>query len=341
MKILKNVPLKNFSTFKLGGNARYFAVARSVDDLKEAIRWARRASVPYMILGGGSNILISDEGYDGLVIKNQIIGREVYEKNGMVFISAGAGENWDTFVSDMVKRGLYGVENLSGIPGSVGATPIQNVGAYGVEAKDVLSWVEALNTKTMETELFPNSKCDFNYRDSFFKTKEGKNFVVTNVGFKLAPQGTPNIKYRDLQEYFNRSNTKPDPQTVRNAVLNIRARKFPDLNRYGCGGSFFKNPVLSQKELRVIQEKHPNIPFYEQEDGTYKVPLAWILENAVPWKGVRRRSIGVHKDQPLVLVHYGGGSSRDLKQLSDDITQSISRDMNVLITPEVSFVGRF
>ena len=341
MRILRNVPLKNFSTFHLGGNAKYFTVVRTKDELKEAIRWAKRTNMPYFILGGGSNVLFSDKGFDGLVIRNQIEGRESYTKDGSVFLTAGAGEDWDSFVKETVDRGLYGLENLSGIPGTVGATPVQNVGAYGAEVKDTLAWVEALNADTLETEILRNTDCGLGYRDSFFKTNDGKKFIITNVGFKLNDRGIPNIAYRDLQEHFNRSDVKPSLRSVRDAVLAVRGRKFPDLNEFGCGGSFFKNPIVSKDQLNRLIERFPNMPHYQNGKDEYKIPLAWILEHAVPWKGVRRAKVGVHDVQPIVLVHYGGGTSEELKKLSDDISNNIARELNILITPEISFIGTF
>ena len=342
MEILKNVPLNIHSTFKLGGSASYFIVVNDVEELKEAVAFAKSIDQPHLVAGGFSNMLFGDGGYEGVVIKNGIGGYEFFEKNGSVFVGAGAGVSWDQFVQDMIDRDLYGVENLSGIPGSVGATPIQNVGAYGTEVSDVISWVEVLNTETMETELFTNRMCDFDYRDSFFKSPAGKKYIVTEVGFKLETHAPFNISYKDLRNYFNEGDTKPTLQSVRNAVLGIRKKKFPDLNTYGCGGSFFKNPIVSERTLIDLRKRFgEDVPCFKIDDDTYKVPLAWILEHAVPWKGVRRGSVGVHSGQPLVLVHYGKGSAKEMKQLADDITLSISSEANILITPEVSFVGKF
>ena len=307
----------------------------------EAVRFAGKAGVPFMVLGGGSNLLISDEGYDGLVIRNQIGGLEHYKKNDATYLGVGAGENWDDFVALTVDKNLYGLENLSGIPGSVGATPIQNVGAYGADVSQVIAWVEALNTESMEFELFTNSQCDFSYRDSLFKKREGSKYIVTEVGFKLKEEGAPNIGYRDITKYFNDNDIRPDLKTVRQAVLEVRKGKFPDLNHHGCGGSFFKNPVISRKQLRDLQSRFKDIPHYSYEGDQYKIPLAWVLEHAVPWKGVRRKGVGVSDLQPLILIHYGNGSANEIKKLADDITKSVSNETRILISPEVKFVGNF
>lgn len=341
MKIQEGVPLKHHSTFKLGGNAEYFVIANDKYDLREAVMWAKAAGLPYMVIGEGSNILFSDHGFDGLIIRNNIKGYEFYQKNGSIYVGVGAGENWDDFVADMVRRGLRGIENLSGIPGSVGATPIQNVGAYGREVCDVIAWVEALNTETLETELFTNKQCRFGYRDSFFKTEEGKKFIVTEVGFRLEETGEPFLEYKDLKNYFGANEIKPSLENIRNAVIEIRSKKFPDLNKVGCGGSFFKNPIVDASVVSELKEKYGDVPHYELENGDFKVPLAWILEHATGWKGVRRDTVGVHEDQPIVLVHYGNGSARELKKLSDDIMHHVGRETKIFVTPEVSIVGKF
>lgn len=341
MKIAKNIPLKRHSTFNLGGPADYFVRVDNRMELREAVSLSKAMEVPFLIVGELSNILFSDRGFGGLVIQNNIKGYEFFEKNDHVYVGAGAGENWDQFVKNMIDRDLYGLENLSGIPGSVGATPVQNVGAYGREVADVISWVEVLNTDTLETELFSNRQCNFNYRDSFFKTRPGKKYVILEVGFKLRKDAVPNIQYKDLMNYFNERDIRPTLESVREAVLAIRKNKFPSLNKYGCGGSFFKNPIIEKSVLRKLQNTYKDLPYYQVDNNAYKVPLAWLLEHVVPWKGVERNSVGVYKDQPLVLVHYGGGTAKELKNLADDIAHSVSRETNILITPEVSLVGEF
>lgn len=341
MKVITDVPLKNFSTFGLGGTARYFTTAHTIDDIRHALRFARKKDIPYMVLGDGSNILFSDRGYDGLIIHLGLHGVSGRTRSNNVLFEVAAGEKWDEFVSTAVKNGFHGVENLSGIPGTVGATPVQNVGAYGAEVKDVISWVEVLNTDTMGLEYLTNDECGFRYRDSIFKNSSGKKFIITKVGFNLSSRGVPNIAYRDLQNHFNHLNKKPDIVSVRAAVLAIRLRKFPDLNRYGCAGSFFKNPIISDAHLATIQKKYPTIPFFAHGTGAFKIPLAWILEHVVPWKGVRRYGVGVFHAQPLVLVHYGDGSASALKKLADDIVHTVSKSVHVIVTPEISLVGKF
>jgi UDP-N-acetylmuramate dehydrogenase len=341
MKIARNIPLNRHSSFNLGGKADYFVSVTNIEELIKAIKSARMMGIPFLVAGGFSNMLFSDEGFRGLIIRNDIKGYEFFEKNGNIFVSAGAGESWDSFVKNMIKRGLYGLENLSGIPGSVGATPIQNVGAYGREVSDMISWVEVLNTETLEREILTNRQCNFGYRDSFFKSQEGKKFIVLEVGFKLQKEGVPDIKYKDLKNYFNDSGERPTPASVRDAVMLIRSKKFPDLSKVGCGGSFFKNPIVNKEILENLLSKHEGVPHYEMGDGTYKVPLAYILEHVVPWKGVNRKTVGVHSEQPIVLVHYGGGSANELKKLSDEIQHTVSKETNILITPEISFVGKF
>ena len=341
MKISKNIPLKRYSSFNLGGNADFFVSVSSVEELREAIHTSRAMGIPYLVAGEFSNILFSDTGFRGLIIKNNIKGYEFFEKNGAVYVGVGAGENWDSFVLKMVSRGLYGIENLSGIPGSVGATPIQNVGAYGTEVSNLISWVEVLNTDTLEVELFSNRQCEFGYRSSFFKTEGGKKYIVTEVGFKLKKEGSPNISYKDLKNYFNENDTRPTLDSVRNAVVNVRSKKFPNLNKVGCAGSFFKNPIVDKQTVKNLQEKYPEIPYYQLDNDMFKIPTAWLLEHVVPWKGVNRKTVGVHDAHSLVLVHYGGGKASEIKKLADEITHSVSGEANILISPEVSLVGEF
>jgi UDP-N-acetylmuramate dehydrogenase len=341
MRPFRDVRLNDHSTLRLGGPAEQFVVARAEQDIIDAVRYARAAGIPFMVIGHGSNILFADSGYAGLIIRNDIRGYEFYEKNGDVFVGVGAGETWDDFVANMVKRGLYGVENLSGIPGSVGATPVQNVGAYGVEVGDVIAWVDALNTETLQSELFTGAQCRFGYRDSFFKTNEGRKYVITEVGFRLKQRPDFNVSYKDLKRYFDETSVKPSLSSIRDAVLAIRSKKFPDLSAVGCAGSFFKNPIVSTAHLQDLKHRYPELPSYAVSDDAHKVPLAWILEHALGWKGIRRNAVGVHKDQPIVLVHYGGGSAQELKQLADDIAHTVAKTTRIVIEPEVRFVGDF
>lgn len=334
MNVQENISLKDFTTFKLGGDAQYFVRVKNINELKESIKWSRAYNMPFLIIGGGSNILFSDDGFKGLIIKNEIKGINFSEEN----VTASSGEVWDTFVCEVVGRGLYGLENMSGIPGTVGATPIQNVGAYGTEVKDVIESVEALNTETLELKVFSNKECEFNYRDSYFKSQEGKKYIITSVTFKLSKEGTLNIKYKDFVKYFkDNKSILPTLETARQAVLYIRSQKFPDLSVVGCGGSFFKNPIISDNELSNLLEKYPDAPHYDVSENKNKVPLAWILENVVKCKGLRKGTVGVSDKQPLIIIHFGEGTTEEVKKFAKEIENSVYEKIKIKISPEVLF----
>lgn len=337
--IRKNVLLKNFTTFKLGGKAKYFIRVKNIQELINSIKWSKIEKIPFFILGGGSNILFSDKGFNGLIIKNEIKGIEFKEKDRNVFVTSMSGEDWDSFVENVVNRKLYGLENLSGIPGTVGAAPIQNIGAYGTEVKDTIYSVETLNSKTLKTEKFTNKDCLFGYRNSFFKTKKGKNFIILNVTFKLPRNNVLNTKYRDVNNYFAGKDLKLNLKNVRGAILEIRSKKFPDLSKIGCAGSFFKNPIISKIKLTNLLKKYPNIPYFATNNGKYKVSLAFILDKVINYKGLKIGNIGVFKRQPLVLVNFGNGNMKEIKKLRDEIKNNVYKKTNIKIEEEVLFIN--
>ncbi|MDP3661708.1 MAG: UDP-N-acetylmuramate dehydrogenase [bacterium] len=331
MELLKNVSIAEFTSFKIGGKADYFCRARSVDELKEALAFARRHSLPIFILGGGTNMLLSDDGFRGVVVKIELHG----VKWGEASVVA-AGENWDSFVAETVARGLWGLENLSGIPGTVGAAPVQNIGAYGVEIAEVLEWVEALDMRTGEIKQLSNADCAFAYRDSIFKKQEGKNFIITRVAFRLQKDGAPNLQYKDLAEYFS-SGGAPTLQQIRRAVLEIRARKFPDLKTHGTAGSFFKNPIISKEKFEELKKRFPGLSGFPVPSGV-KVPLAWILDKICGLKGFEQDNTALWKDQPLVLVNKGGASASAVSALADNIAHIVKEKTGIEIEREVNFL---
>lgn len=354
----ENVELTNLTTFKIGGLARYFFRVKNVAEAREALGFARHNHLPFFVLGGGSNLLVSDKGFAGVVIKNEILGVSFNEKGDEVLVTAGAGESWDQFVKTCVDRRLYGVENLSGIPGTVGAAPVQNIGAYGVEAKDSIISVEALDTKTGESVNFASGDCQFAYRHSFFKTAEGKRYVIVGVTFCLRKQGVPSIEYKDLKQIFNvqfsmfneedkrermRSLTSLD---VRKAVLEIRAKKFPDLAKTGTAGSFFKNPIIPQAQFDDLKKRFPNLPGFplplplplhatRYTLHAVKVPLAWILDNILHLKGFVNGRVGLHDAQPLVIVQQGGGTAEEVCRLAEEVAGKVKDATGILLEWEV------
>lgn len=340
LEIETNVPLKKFTTFRIGGNAEYFCRVRSVEELQQAFIWSNTQQKPVFILGEGSNILISDNGFSGLVIKIELKGIYFKEQSDdIVYVIAAAGESWDDLVEEIVKRDLYGAENLSNIPGTVGATPIQNIGAYGIEVKEIIEWVEVLDSKTMQSVVLYNDDCNFKYRNSIFKTDEGRAFVVTKVCYKLKRKKTLNTSYKDITLYFEKKNKKElTLRDIREAIIDIRKQKSPDLCVTGTAGSFFKNPIVSKKEAEELQKKFKELPLYFLEDGKVKVSLAWLLDHGCNWKGIRRGNVGVFDKQPLILVNYGEGNAQEIKTLADEIIKDIKDKTGITLELEVTCV---
>ncbi|OHA27780.1 MAG: UDP-N-acetylenolpyruvoylglucosamine reductase [Candidatus Taylorbacteria bacterium RIFCSPHIGHO2_02_FULL_47_18] len=345
MELLKNVSLAEFTTFKIGGKADYFCVARSVAELQEAFAFARSCSLPLFILGGGSNVLMRDDGFRGLVVKIEIKNSPLEGSTPPVgggrdvCIVVGAGESWDALVAETVAHGLWGVENLSGIPGTVGAAPIQNIGAYGSEVKEVIEWVEVLDKNTSAVRRFSRDECEFGYRDSIFKKPEGRDYIVTSVAFRLRKNGAPNLSYKDLAEYFAE---KPDPSLVdiRRAVLEIRGRKFPDLKTHGTAGSFFKNPIISQEKFDELKKKYPEFVGYQQpttnnQPPTIKVSLAWILDKICGLNGYKIDKVALWKNQPIVLVSQDGAGAKEISAFADDIARIVKEKTGIEIEREV------
>lgn len=338
MKITENQSLKELTTFRIGGPARYFCIVRNEDELIEAIGFSKKNKIPFFVLGGGSNILVADKGFNGLVIKNEIKGIKYEENDNVIKVNVGAGENWDNFVSDTVDRGYYGLENLSLIPGTVGASPVQNIGAYGSEVKDTIESVYVLDVKKDEYKTFSNSECDFSYRDSIFKKDKGR-YVVINVTFNLTKNGKLNLTYKDVQEYFNRrQNNNPSLKQVRNAIIDIRTNKLPNLQEYGTAGSFFKNVIVSQAKAKEILAKYPEIIIHSINEKKVKIPLAWILDNICGFRGKRKGNVGVYKNQALVLVNYGNATADEITELAQEMVDAVYDKTGIEIYPEVEYV---
>lgn len=348
MNIEEQKPLAPLTTFGVGGPATYYARVTTVDELEEALAHARENQLPVFILGGGSNVVIDDAGLDGLVIHCALtrVGYEEKEE-GQVEVVAGAGERWDELVADTVNRGLWGLENLSGIPGSVGAAPVQNIGAYGVEIQDVLEWVEAVDIETGEKKVFSPQECEFAYRWSYFKSNEGRRWVIARVAFRLAVETNPKLSYKDLQEYFTDMSVQPSLAEIREAVLTIRAKKFPDLTELGTAGSFFTNPIISRHALPRLLEKYPELPHYEVDDQDVddkdgkqrvKVSAAWILDKACGLKGYHRGPVRLFERQPLVVVAERGATAADIHALADDVQKQVQKATGITLAREVRYL---
>ncbi len=347
MNIAEHVSLKNLTTFKIGGNARFFVAVKSIEELQEAVSFARSQQLSIFILGGGSNVLMSDNGFLGLVIKIEIMGIERVEKSSETYeLIAGAGEEWDGFVEYAVKEGLHGLENLSYIPGNVGAAPVQNIGAYGSEVKDTLLWVEALNNETGQLQKFSNEQCQFAYRDSFFKKSEGKKYTIVRVAFLLSKKGTLNTHYKDITEYI-KSNVVTDIslRSVRDIVVSIRKAKLPDVKEVGTAGSFFKNPIISKAQYEKLLIKYPELPSYPMKTtieyatgDNIKVPAAWILDTVCGFKGFREGEVGVYKNQALVLVNFGNAKAQNIIELAEKMIACVKEKTEIELEKEVQII---
>ncbi len=326
--IEENVPLANLTTFCLGGPARYLARVRNLEELKQSINFARDKNLLTQIFGGGSNILVSDKGFGGLVIKIEMMG---VEREGETLI-AEAGESWDALVERAVRDGLWGIENLSGIPGTVGAAPIQNIGAYGTEVKDTLVWVDVFDIGKNEVVRISNTDCEFGYRTSKFK-KESGGFVVLRAAFKLNKNGSPNYSYKDLSE-ISRSNL----DEIRQKVLGVRAGKFPNLSVDGTAGSFFLNPVISAQKAAELLSKYPDLPQFPVEKGV-KVSLAWLFDHALSIKGISVGGARLFEKQPLVIVVSRSARSRDVVELAKKVLELVQNKLEIKIEPEVKIIN--
>lgn len=336
LKIQENIPLKNFTTFRIGGVARYFVVAKNEEDLREAFSFAKSRKLPIVTLGGGSNLLVSDHGFPGLIIKNEIKGIKFTDlPAGKITLEVGAGEILDEIVSLTVLRKLFGLENLSGIPGTVGGAAVQDAGAYGVEIKDCLQSAEGLNSVNGKKFVFSNLDCQYSYRDSFLK--KNKKFVITSVTFILSKQPACKLDYAGFKELLSAEKDLTS-ENIREVVLKIRGEKLPDWREIGTAGSFFKNPIITADKYIELQERFPKIPGFPELRGRIKVPLAWILDNICGLKGYKEEKAGLYDKQPLVLVNLGQATFQDIINLSNKVKNIVKEKTGIEIKEEVEII---
>lgn len=342
MIIRERAPLAPLSTFRIGGEAAVLIHIEEPGDLKTAERYLRDTGNSFSVVGGGSNTLFGDAGFDGAVLKIEIPGIDVKEDEKGAVVVVGAGEGWDQFVSTMVERGLWGLENLSGIPGTVGASPIQNIGAYGRDVSSFIEWVEVFDRVTMKMRRLDPTECRFGYRESVFKTALGSSFIVTRVAFRLSKKGTPSIGYPDLMTHFSSKSVAPSIEDVRSAILEIRGRKFPKLGSgasLGTAGSFFKNPLVGAKKAEVMKVAYPELPTYPTPSGDVKLSAAWLIEHVAKMKGKREGKVRSFEGQALVIVSEEGATSRDVIMFAKRIVECVRERAEIALEPEVRFVG--
>jgi UDP-N-acetylmuramate dehydrogenase len=335
-ELLENISLQPFNTFGVKVNTRYFLKFDKIADLQDIINKKYLQKKEFLILGGGSNYLFTED-FQGIVLHPEIKGKEIVgEDENCVYLKVGAGEDWDDLVKFSVENNCGGLENLSLIPGNVGACPVQNIGAYGVEVKDVITEVETVNLKNGEIRVFSNQECRFGYRDSIFKNELKNCYVVTRVIFRLEKNPRINVTYGRLCKLFDQADTEIKLRNVRDAVIKVRQEKLPDPEILGNAGSFFKNPVVSMTKAEELLIKYPGIPHYPFADKV-KLAAGWLIDQA-GWKGYRQGNVGVHENQALVLVNYGKATGKEILHLADKIKTSVSGKFTIRLEPEVNIV---
>lgn len=345
------VPLAPMTTLELGGAARHLVEIGTSDDAREAVRWARGEGLELAALGGGSNVVVADRGFEGLVLRTAGRGIELRREDRGVLVTAAAGESWDELVALTVGEGLAGFECLAGIPGAVGATPIQNVGAYGQEVASVIEGVRVLDLESLEERTLPPETCGFGYRTSCFRERPGR-FLVLAVSYRLVPGGAPTVAYDELRRALAAGGAAPPLAEVREAVLALRRAKSmvfdPDDPNRRSAGSFFVNPVvasgaLAELELRArgagVLGEAESVPSHPAGGGLFKLPAGWLIERAGFARGLRRGAVGISTKHALALVHHGGGTAAELIALARDIRDGVEARFGITLRPEPVFLG--
>ena len=342
MQIQENISLRPYNTFGIDAKAKLFASFKDADELGELL--TKDSRLLTQILGGGSNILLIKD-FDGLVLKNEITGiTELHEDPDYVYVKAGAGENWHQFVLYCIERNWAGVENLSLIPGNVGASPMQNIGAYGVELDDVFWDLEAYHVKDKKIVTFTPGDCAFGYRESIFKRKFKGQFVILNVTYKLRKHPRFNTSYGAIEQELEKMGVKEfSIKAISDAVINIRSSKLPVPAEIGNAGSFFKNPEISNEQYTILNAQFPAIVGYPLANGNVKLAAGWLIEQCGPrtsvsWKGYRKGDAGCHAKQALVLINYGNASGKEIYDLSEEILQTVKEKFGVILEREVNII---
>ncbi|MDQ5962912.1 MAG: UDP-N-acetylmuramate dehydrogenase [Patescibacteria group bacterium] len=335
MKVQEHTSLKDHTTFRLGGEARYFIECIDEQEVKEAIMFAKEKDLPLFVLGGGSNTIFTDDGFPGVVLHIAICGVQVIQGiHDEAIVLVQAGEEWDGFIEQAMEEGFYGLENLSLIPGTVGGAPVQNIGAYGVEVSQFIEQVTVFDTKENSKKVFSNADCRFGYRTSVFK-EEKERYIILSVMFRLQKVFSPNLSYKDIAKELDGKDVTPE--LLRETIIAIRTRKLPDWRKLGTAGSFFKNPELTKEEVGVLLAKYPEVPMYPHEDR-FKVSAGYLIEHIAHMKGEKRGGVGVYDKHALVLVNYGEGTYDELEVLIKEIWYKVKKETGISLEPEVNIV---
>lgn len=329
----EGVLLAPFTTFRIGGPATLFVEAESEEDVKAAVALARDRGLPLLPLGGGSNLLVPDEGVKALVLKLNMADIRFEETGNDVLLIASAGAIWDEVVEAAIERNLYGIENLAGVPGTIGGATVQNIGAYGGEFSEVFAYAEVINIATGDSSRVTRAEAAFSYRMSAFKKKH--DTVIVRTALRLSRAGTLRTDYADLQKAKEAGVSVSTPREVAEAVRAIRARKFPGRGGEGTAGSFFKNPVMSAGAFAALAAQYPELPSFPQPDGSIKIPLAWILDHMLSLKGYAVGTARLFENQPLAIVTQDGATANEVNALANDVVRRVQSATNILVEREV------
>ncbi len=353
MQLKENYPLSKLTTMGVGGPAKFLAKVRTRADLLELSRLAEQKRLPFLVLGGGSNVIINDRGFEGVVAVMALKGMEVFKQDKRhIWLKINAGVELEELIKLCVRKKWWGLENLSLIPGTVGGLVIQNGGAYGQEIDELLEKVETYDLKTKTLKNFNRAACEFTYRSSLFKDKENGRYVILDVVLRLSKQPAPNLSYKDVSEYFERRNLKsPQLSQIRRAIIKIRQSKLPDWRETGSAGSFFKNIILEEKNYKALQrnikanfgpKENERLEYFQQhwrEDGKIKIPAAWLLDIC----GLKKKQVGgakIYERQPLVIINNGGrATARDIMRLVRTIRRKVFRLTGMVLEPEPRLIG--
>ena len=336
MNIINSQSLLHYNTFKVNVHAKFFTTINNEDDLFKLFECDKFHNNTKLILGGGSNILFT-ENFNGLVINNQIKGINIVrEDTENIEIEIGAGEQWDQIVHWSTQNNYYGIENLSLIPGSVGAAPIQNIGAYGCELKDCFKSLEAINLITNQKLLFTKNDCEFGYRDSVFKKDLKNQFIITKVNLKLGKSKKLNLSYNELKDKVSNSGLQDlNSEDIRNIIIKIRNSKLPNPRKLGNAGSFFKNPIINKNQLELLKNQYPKIPVFNNKK--IKIPAAWLIEQS-NWRGYKNQTCGVYDKHSLIIINHNKATGKEIEKLSQKIKKDVYQKFNILLEEEVSII---
>ena len=342
MYIFENIPLSTLSTMRLGGTAKFMCNIEDNNDIVEAHKWSKENNLPLKLIGDGSNIVWSDDGFEGLIAVNKIKGYDVFElDDDNVFVTAGSGENWDKIVAKCVENGYSGIESLSLIPGTAGATPIQNVGAYGTEIKDVLATIEAFDREKEEFVTIRGSDCDFSYRNSRFKKEDKNRFLISSITMSLSKNDPTPTFYSAVEKYFSDNQiTNFSAKEIRKAIVEIRTQKLPDPKKVANCGSFFQNPIVSSERALELVKKRPEIPHWRLDNGKVKLSAAWLIENSGFKKGYHdeETGMGLWKNQALVIVNENATRASDLVKFTNKLTSQVYTEFNIELKQEPEII---